>query len=132
VNLWDFLDRAGERRARLASARPINARLLANVIGCALISGFLGSLIALFCIPIPDANKDLITYMLGQLSGFAGGIVAYHYTLSASQREQEARQSALDVKRADNTGKLADAVVAAATGVAPTLQGDAGMPKGET
>lgn len=107
MNGWDFLDRISERRARVATERPINTRLLANVIGCALISGFIGALFALFVVPIPKGNEQIVTYMIGQLSGFAGGIVAYHYTLTAGARE-------LDAARTVNTGKAFDAIKAAA------------------
>jgi hypothetical protein len=106
MRLWDYLDRVGERRTRVRLAHPQNLRVLANVIGCALVSGFLGALGALFIIPIPPENKELIIYMLGQLSGFAGGIVAYHYTSKAGEREME-------VQRADNTGKAFEAIRAA-------------------
>ncbi len=75
-----------------------DARLFAHVIGGALIAGFLGALAALFVVPIPEANRDLVTYMLGQLSGFAGGIIAYHYASKAGDRD-------LDHQRADNTTK---------------------------
>lgn len=107
MNVWDFLDRVSERRARVARERPINTRLLANVIGCALISGFIGALFALFVVPIPKGNEQIVTYMIGQLSGFAGGIVAYHYTLTAGARE-------LDAARTANTAKAFDAIKAAA------------------
>lgn len=109
MTLWDYLDRAGQRRvarAQLRFERPLDRRLLANVIGCSLVFGFLGALFALFVIPIPRGNEQIVTYMIGQLSGFAAGIVAYHYTSKAGEKELEA-------KRADNTGKLADAVLAA-------------------
>lgn len=98
-----------------ALARPLDARLLANVIGCALISGFLGSLAVLFIIPIPPQNEQIITYMVGQLSGFAGGIVAYHYTLTAGQKE-------LDAKRAESSGKSAEAIKSAVEAVAALAQ----------
>lgn len=107
MNVWDFLDRVSERRARVAAERPINTRLLANVIGGALISGFIGALFALFVVPIPKGNEQIVTYMIGQLSGFAGGIVAYHYTLTAGARE-------LDAARTANTAKAFDAIKAAA------------------
>lgn len=55
---------------------------LRDSIGVALIGGFLFALGVLFWKAIPTQNEQLIVYMLGQLSGFAGGIVAYHYTLS--------------------------------------------------
>lgn len=116
MTLWEYLDRVGERRARLALSRPINLRMLANVIGVALISGFLGALFALFIIPIPKGNEQIVTYMIGQLSGFAGGIVAYHYTQKAGDAE-------LDAKRTATTGKLADAVIAVSGANSPGAAG---------
>lgn len=117
MTFWDYLDRAAERRA---VARKLDARLFANVVGAALIGGFLGALVTLFFIPIPEKNEQLITYMIGQLSGFASGIIAYHYTLTAGAKELEA-------KRADNTSKMADAVIAAA-GATPPGDGPSGNP----
>lgn len=101
MTFWDYLD----RRSARAAAKPIDARLFANVLGAALIVGFIGAVVALFIVPIKGANKELLSYMLGQLSGFAGGIVAYHYTMNA-------RQAALDNQRTETTGKLVDAVIA--------------------
>jgi cytochrome c biogenesis protein CcdA len=137
VTFWEYLDRAGERRAKLALERPINLRLLANVIGCAIVFGFLGSLVTLFIIPIPEANKDLITYMVGQLSGFAGGIVAYHYTAKAGERELETQRTkntsdafkavtaALKAPAAsDAVADAADRVADAATSAADEIKGD--------
>lgn len=128
MNIWTYLDRRAQRRQELALTRPLNMRLLANVIGCALIFGFLGALATLFIIPIPTANEQLLTYMIGQLSGFAGGIIAYHYTSKAGEAE-------LDAKRTENTGKLADAVTAAisATPAAiPEPEPDVILKPGET
>ena len=79
-------------------------RLVANIIGGALIAGFLGALAALFVLPIPEANRDLVTYMLGQLSGFAGGIIAYHYASKAG----DTHALDLDAVRTANTGKALD------------------------
>jgi cytochrome c biogenesis protein CcdA len=104
MTFWEYLDRAAERRA---VRRRVDARLFANVVGAALVAGFLGALITLFFVPIPERNEQLITYMIGQLSGFAGGIIAYHYTLTAGAKE-------LDAKRAETTGKLVDLATAAA------------------
>lgn len=94
---------------RMVSHRSINMR---DVIGVAVILGFLGSLGVLFGVPIPKQNEQLIVYMLGQLSGFAAGIVAYHYGQKAGDVE-------LDKARVENTGKLADAVTAAVAAPAP-------------
>jgi hypothetical protein len=135
MTLWEYLDRVGQRRAKIAIERPLNVRLLANVIGCALVFGFLGAIIVLVWAPVPPANKDLLTYMLGQLSGFAGGVVAYHYTSKAGEKE-------LDAQRAKNTtlalegmkaaagattdavaGKAADAVADAAVDAADSIKG---------
>lgn len=94
MTIWEYLDRQAERRLK----RGVDTRALANAIGIALVAGFLGSLIALFIVPIKAANKELITYMLGQLSGFTGGVVAYHYAASASNRERTQQvEKALDV-----------------------------------
>lgn len=115
MTVWEYLDRAGERRLR----RKVDTRLFANVIGAALVAGFIGALIALFIVPIKSANKELLSYMLGQLSGFAGGIVAYHYAMTA-------RQGALEDKRAESTGQVLDAAKAVAQAASGTTGGDAG------
>lgn len=108
LGFFEFLDRVGERRAKIALRRSINLRLLANVIGCALVFGFLGALFALFIIPVPKGNEQIVTYMIGQLSGFAGGIVAYHYTSKAGEREETAQRLELQKKQADTSGRLVD------------------------
>lgn len=125
MTLWDYLDRIGQHRAKLALEKPVDARLLANVIGCALISGFLGALFALFIFPIPAENEQIVTYMIGQLSGFAGGIVAYHYTMSAGQKELEA-------KRADNTARAFEAITETAKAANPSPPPDVVLKPGET
>jgi len=56
---------------------------------------------------IPAGNKDIITYMIGQLSGMATTALGFYFVTKAGQ-------DALDAKRADNTGKLADAITATA------------------
>lgn len=73
--------------------------------------GFLGAMIVLFMVPIPNSNDKLLTYMLGQLSGFVGSIFASHYTRRADQPE-------IDQRRAAREEKLIDA----ATGIPPTEQ----------
>ena len=115
---------AGFVAGRLLSNRSVNMR---DVVGVALIIGFLGSLAVLFAVPIPKQNEQLIVYMLGQLSGFAGGIVAYHYGQKAGDVE-------LDKARVENTGKLADAVTAAVAAPAPPtrVEPDVVLEPGET
>lgn len=59
-----------------------------NVLGAILVCAFIGAIIVLFIRPYPGENSDLLTYMLGQLSGFAGGIVSYHYASTASSAQK--------------------------------------------
>lgn len=78
-----------------------------------LTGSFVGTLPLLLFRPLPTENKDILTYMIGQLSGMALMALGHYFT-------NRAGQDALDEKRADNTGKLADAVVAAA-GAGPAI-----------
>lgn len=55
-----------------------------------MVGGFIAAMAALFQQPIPVDNKDLLTYMLGQLSGFVGAIVAFDFGSSrASEHKTE-------------------------------------------
>jgi len=40
---------------------------------------------SLFWIVVPETNKDLVTYMLGQLSGMVTTSLAYYFVSSKSQ-----------------------------------------------
>lgn len=76
---------------------------LRSVLGIVLVFGFMAALTLLFWIAIPKQNEQLITYMLGQLSGFVGAVVGYHYTMNA-----------LNAKASENTGAAFDAMLAQA------------------
>lgn len=78
-----------------------------NLLAFLLVGAFIGVLPALFMWAIPVENKDIITYMVGQLSGMALTALSFYFV-------NKVGSDALDAKRAENTGKLADAVVAAA------------------
>lgn len=78
-----------------------------NLLAFLLIGAFIFVLPLLIYKTIPVDNKEIITYMLGQLSGMATTAVGFYLTVKAGQ-------DALDNKRSETTGKLADAVVAAA------------------
>ncbi|KQM18372.1 hypothetical protein ASE49_09175 [Novosphingobium sp. Leaf2] len=84
-----------------------------NRLAFMLTGAFIGMLPFFLFKNLPASNKDIITYMVGQLSGMALMALGHYFT-------NRAGQDALDEKRADNTGKLADAVVAA-TGSGPAL-----------
>ena len=59
---------------------------LRDFIGLSLIISFVGAIIVLFWKGIPQTNEQLITYMLGQLSGFVAAIVAFHYSAKSTER----------------------------------------------
>lgn len=92
-----------------------------NLLAFFLITAFVAMLPALIIWAIPETNKDIVTYMVGQLSGMAATAIAFYFTLKAGQ-------DALDAKRAETTGKMAEAVVAAAaaTPAAPDTGAAAG------
>jgi hypothetical protein len=77
-----------------------------NLLAFLLVGAFIGLLPALFMIAIPDANKDIITYMVGQLSGMALTALGFYFV-------NKVGQDALDAKRTDNTAKAFDAIKAA-------------------
>lgn len=53
-----------------------------------LLGAFELALFWLFQWPIPEGNRDLVTYMLGQLSGLAGAGVIFYFGSSQSSREK--------------------------------------------
>lgn len=77
-----------------------------DILGGLLVVGFMGATGLLFWRTIPSENEQLIAYMLGQLSGFVGGVVALHYAAKAGEKE-------LDAQRTDNTTKALDAIIGA-------------------
>lgn len=79
-----------------------------NALAFFLIGSFVGSVVTLTFKAIPADNRDLLTYMIGQLSGMATMALGFYFTKGAGQ-------DSLDAARTENTGKLADAVKAAAT-----------------
>jgi len=54
-----------------------NKSFMPAVITAGLLSSFVGMSVALLFVPIPVNNRDLIIYMIGQLSGMAGSAVAF-------------------------------------------------------
>ena len=102
---------AGEPAARAPGSTPgstlESGKLsLGAGLGVVLVIAFVSAIGVLFFHAIPKSNEQLITYMLGQLSGFVGGVVAYHYTLNK-----------LNEKASQNTRELAQAMQAQATAI---------------
>jgi hypothetical protein len=106
VKLLEYLDKRAERRAKLVQERwkgnaAGSSANIRDAIGVVLIAAFIGAISALFWKAIPQENADIITYMLGQLSGFVSAVVALHYVQKAGEKE-------LDAARTDNTSKFID------------------------
>jgi hypothetical protein len=86
---------------------------LRDAIGVVLIAGFLLAIGVLVWQAIPQGNEQLVTYMLGQLSGFAAAVVAFHYSSNVNAQ-----------RGSENTGKAFEAITAAAN--AGTMSATAG------
>lgn len=70
-----------------------NKSFMPAVITAGVLASFAGTLVALLFIPIPSENRDLIIYMIGQLSGFAGSAVAF-WLGTTRQSEEKTRMLA--------------------------------------
>jgi hypothetical protein len=77
-----------------------------NLLAFLLVGSFISVLPVLTFKTIPALNKDIITYMVGQLSGMATMALGFYFV-------NKVGQDAVDAKRVENTGKLADAVTSA-------------------
>lgn len=53
-----------------------------------LVLGFGAALAALFAFTVPATNRDMVVYMLGQLSGFAGAGVYFYLGTSKSSSDK--------------------------------------------
>ena len=80
-----------------------------NLLAFLLVGSFIAAAMLFTFRSIPEANRDILTYMVGQLSGMALTALGFYFV-------NKVGADALYAKRAENTGKLADAVVAATAG----------------
>lgn len=94
-----------------------------NVLAGVLIGSFVAALALLIFKNIPAANEQIIVYMIGQLSGMASTALGVYFVVKAGQENAEAKRADLDAKRVDNTGKLADAMIAVAATSPPSDSG---------
>jgi uncharacterized membrane protein len=92
-------------RSRRNAARTAVEQIefMRNLLAFLLVGSFISVLPVLTFKAIPSENKDLITYMLGQLSGMATMALGFYFV-------NKAGQDALDEKKADNTKAMAEAV----------------------
>lgn len=95
-----------------------------DALGLMLIAAFIAALFILFWKAIPPANEQLIVFMLGQISGFVGGVVASHYGSKHGEEKQEERRQETAKAQADATRATAEAVTAAAAVVPPAANGE--------
>jgi hypothetical protein len=77
-----------------------------NLLAFLLVGAFISVLPVFTFFVVPDKNKDIVTYMVGQLSGMATMALGFYFV-------NKVGQDALDATRSENTGKLADAVTTA-------------------
>lgn len=93
-------------RTRRSAIDQIEA--MRNVLAFMLVGVFVGAIPVLMWKAIPTANEQLITYMMGQLSGMALMALGFYFV-------NKVGQDALDAKRTENTAKALDAITATAT-----------------
>jgi hypothetical protein len=74
-----------------------------NRLALFLVSAFVGALPFMLFKTIPEANKEIIVYMIGQLSGMATTALGFYFV-------NKIGQDALDAKRSDNTAAAFEAI----------------------
>lgn len=68
----------------------MNKETVRNVLAAWISGSFIGALAALYLVKIPTENKDLIVFMLGQLSGFMGAVMAFNFGTSKGSADKTA------------------------------------------
>lgn len=74
----------------------------------ALVGTFIGAIVTLTILPIPQSNDRLLNYMLGQLSGFASIVIGAYFTRRADQTQLDERR---DERSAAMVAGLTEAVI---------------------
>jgi H+/Cl- antiporter ClcA len=57
--------------------------LIAALLAMVLVGAFIGAIVMLSWRSFPESNEQLLTYMLGQLSGFVAGAVGVYFSRRA-------------------------------------------------
>lgn len=76
-------DRKSARDMQVANKSLVPAVLTWFVVG-----SFVGAMFALFSIEVPLSNRDIVVYMVGQLSGFAAAAVAFWLGTTRASEEK--------------------------------------------
>ncbi len=63
--------------------------MMRGLLAVLLVGAFMIALSWLFRHAIPSANEQLVNFLLGQLSGFAGSAVAYYLSSSKSSADKD-------------------------------------------
>jgi hypothetical protein len=92
-NVKDLESIAAGDRDSARKMQMENKSFMPAVITAGILTSFACTLVALLFIPIPTENRDLIIYMIGQLSGFAGSAVAF-WLGTTRQSEEKTRMLA--------------------------------------
>lgn len=58
-------------------------------VGIASVVASIGLMTALFVIPIPEGNRDLLNMSAGVLFGWGGGVVSFYFGSSKSSRDKD-------------------------------------------
>ena len=77
-----------------------------------LVAGFMAALVALFRQAIPQSNEQLLSYMLGQLSGFVAAIVSFDFGSSrgSEQKTELLSQSPTETQKVEVVNPPTDPV----------------------
>lgn len=78
-------DRASARTMQVANKSPMPA-----ILTCGAGLAFTGTLATLFFLPVPATNRDLVVYLVGQLSGVFASCVAFWVGTTRSSENKTA------------------------------------------
>jgi len=86
-----------------------------------LVGAFVAALCLLIFWGMPVTSKDIVTYMVGQLSGMASTALVFYFSKGAGQDQADAAKT-------ENTGKMAEAITATARAAVPVVDKPTGKP----
>ncbi len=132
MNAWEYLDKRAHRRLQEKKKHHRSAQQIVDhtrtVLAFMLVGSFVLFIPLLIYKTIPIDNKEIIVYMMGQLSGMALLALGLYFS-------NKAGQEAIDEKKSENTAKLADAMKEQAIttrAVLPESTADVFLKPGET
>jgi len=111
------MTRHGDPLARIEGMR--------NILAFLLVGAFIAALPVFTFITIPKENEQIITYMVGQLSGMA-------LTALGFVKVSKDGQDAIDATKSENTAKAFEAITATAKASTGTGEPDVTLEPGES